>query len=155
MTRGFTVVEALVAVMLLAVVAAAALALQAQALRATRAAEVRRTAAAALRAEVALQRALGGVTGTCTGAVPAGWGCAVEAACAPRPSAACDLRTIVVRLEPASGPALIATTAVHRPLTGGAGLRGGGAAVLTGGAAVRTGVDYPRSGGARSAGTEP
>ncbi len=132
MTRGFTLVEALVAVLLLAVVAGAALALQAQALRATRAAEVRRTAAAALRAEVALQRALGGVTGPCTGAVPAGWGCAVEAACAPRPSAACDLRSIVVRLEPASGPALTATTAVHRPLAAGADQRTGGADLRTG-----------------------
>lgn len=121
---GFTLVEALVALLLFAIVAAAALGLQVQALRSTRMAETRREAAAVLHAEVTLQRALGGVGGPCTGAVPTGWTCEVDRSCVPEAAAACDLRVVRVRLEPPAGrggsqagPALTATTATY--LTGG------------------------------------
>lgn len=116
---GFTLAEALVALLLFAIVAAAALGLQVQALRATRMAETRREAAAVLHAEVTLQRALGGVGGPCTGAVPTGWTCEVDRSCVPE-AAACDLRVVRVHLEPPgghggsqAGPSLTATTATY------------------------------------------
>jgi prepilin-type N-terminal cleavage/methylation domain-containing protein len=121
---GFTLVEALVALALFAIVAAAALGLQAQALRATRTAEARRAVAAVLRAEVALQRALGGVPGSCTGVVPDGWTCQVQRACVARGGTPCDLRVVTVHVAAEDGAAagtggaspprtLTATTAVY------------------------------------------
>ncbi|MFO7544537.1 MAG: prepilin-type N-terminal cleavage/methylation domain-containing protein [Trueperaceae bacterium] len=122
---GFSLIEALVALLLFAIVAAAALGLQVQALRATRTAEARRAVAAVLRAEVTLQRALGGVPGSCAGAVLGGWSCEVERVCVARGGAPCDLRVVTVRLAAEDGAAggagaaspprvITATTAVYR-----------------------------------------
>lgn len=125
---GFTLVEVLVGLALLAVLGGALSALQVGTLRANRNAQLRLQAAALLADELALQRVLGGAPngavsdgeGTTESAcaithIPEEWACKVEARCLPVPSLApCAARLFTVELRQPSGASLRAHGARFR-----------------------------------------
>ncbi len=113
--RGVTLIEALIALALLAVVVSAFSGLQLANLRATRGVAVVRTAAALLAAEAALQRQLPVTAGTCHVAawLPAGWSCQALAGCLAE---GCVAESFAIELQTSAGRSFQVAGAVYRPL---------------------------------------
>lgn len=117
--RGFTLIEVLVALLLLGLAAAAFASLQAGALRASRLAHTKRLAAHHLSNELTAQRLMvaGASTapGGCFTEPPAGYTCEARRLCVPE-HAACALITAHVTITPREGEAVRGATASFRPL---------------------------------------
>jgi len=115
--RGFTLVEVLVALAVLAIALLAAARVQSATARAERTATVRRALAARARSELRLHRALAGTLCRlpATGAESA---CAVTRACLEPPASAppCALERLEVRVASAEGGAVVLRTVVSRGL---------------------------------------
>ncbi len=113
---GFTLVEVLVALAVLAGVGGALLGLQAATARAVRAAERLHTVAALARDELALHRVVTGATsGPCLSSLPGPeWRCAVERSCIATALGPCALVAIRVVVEPPDDAPFEART-VHFP----------------------------------------
>lgn len=119
---GLSLVEVLIAVAVLGIVTAALVALQVGSLRTTRQAMEVREVAAAAEHQLALARVLPELPG-CRGleSWPSVAACQVTSACH---DAACDLRTVTVRIESQSGRVSEFATASFLPLEGA--MTGGG-----------------------------
>lgn len=111
---GLTLVEVLVALLVLAVAMLAWARLEARAAQVDRGSEVRREVAAWMRSELRLQRNLR--TSECGSRVaPAGWRCKVVRICLGG-AAGCEVESVRVTITPPAGVALSGTTAVWWPL---------------------------------------
>lgn len=109
---GVTLVEALIAMAVLAIAGGAYASVQLSALRAERLSQERNLVATALQTELLHQRVgPNPSTGTCRVAVvPSEWECQVAAACVSG-TAPCSAWAIRVEVTPANGPSLAGSTA--------------------------------------------
>lgn len=116
---GVTLVEALVALAVLALAGAALASVQLGALRTSRTVQLRQQAAALLEGELLLLRlGAGPAAGECAAEpLPSGWECEVELTCTYL-LAPCDLLTFQVRVTPPEGSALTGRGARYAPLAG-------------------------------------
>ena len=108
---GLTLVEVLVALLVLAVAMLAWARLEARAAQVDRGSQVRREVAAWMRSELRLQRTLR-TSGCGSRVAPAGWRCKVVRTCLGGVAEGCEVESVRVTITPPSGVALSGTTAV-------------------------------------------
>ncbi len=114
--RGFTLVEVLVALAVLAIALLAAARVQSATARAERTATVRRALAARARSELRLHRALAGTLCRLPATGPES-ACTVTRACLePASAPPCALERLEVRVASAEGGAVVLRTVVSRAL---------------------------------------
>lgn len=111
---GLTLLEVLVACLILGVTALAWARLEGHVAHAERVSAVRRELASWMRDELRVQRAVR--SASCLARVaPPGWTCSVDRRCVPG-GAACDAELVQVAIAAPDGATLVATTAVWWPL---------------------------------------